>query len=130
MIRVTAMLLILAMLSNSVAFAAKKPVDPAAMKEKVEMRGLGNGVKVTLADSTEAKGIIVKIGSESFAMKSKGADEPRDIQYTQLTGVYRDKASTGEKVGIIVAVAGVGIAITVLAVAHSFRANFPKTFPI
>ena len=130
MIRITAMLLIPAVLSNSLAFAEKRPADPAVMKAKVEKRGLGQGVKVTFADNTEAKGIIVSMGDESFAVKTKGEDKPREIQYTQLTGVYEDKASTGEKVGIVVAIAGVGIVITVLVINHLFRTSFPKTIPL
>jgi hypothetical protein len=130
MIRVTAMLLIPAVFYNSPAFAAKKPVDPAAMKAKVEMRGVGNGVKVTFADNTEVNGLIISIGDQGFSVKTKRADQPQEIQYAQLTGVYKDKASTGEKVGIVVAVAGVAIVITVLVFAHLFRTSFPKTIPI
>ena len=130
MIRVTALLLIPAVLSNSPAFAAKKPVDPAAMKAKIEMRGVGNGVKVTFADNTEVKGLIISIGDQSFSVKTRHADQPQEIQYAQLTGVYKDKASMGEKVGIVVAVAGVAIVITVLVFAHLFRTNSPGSFPI
>ena len=129
MIRVTALLLIPAVLSSSFAFAAKKPVDPAAMKAKIEMRGVGNGVKVTFADNTEVKGLIISIGDQSFSVKTRHADQPQEIQYAQLTGVYKDKASMGEKVGIVVAVAGVAIVITALVFVHLFRTNFPKTFP-
>ena len=130
MFRFTAMLLIPAVLSSSFAFAAKKPVDPAAMKAKVEMRGVGNGVKVTFADNTEVKGLIISIGDQSFSVKTRHADQPQEIQYAQLTGVYKDKASMGEKVGIVVAVAGVAIVITVLVFVHLFRKSFPSTIPI
>ena len=82
MFRFTAMLLIPAVLSNSPAFAAKKPVDPAAMKAKIEMRGVGNGVKVTFADNTEVKGLIISIGDQSFSVKTKHTDQPQEIQYS------------------------------------------------
>ena len=62
LIRLTALLLIPALLSNTLAFAAKKPVDPAAVKAKIAARGVGQGVRVTLADNSEARGLIVSIG--------------------------------------------------------------------
>jgi hypothetical protein len=128
--RFTAMLLIPALLSNNLAFAARKPVDPAAMKAKVQTRGVGQGVRVTLANDTEAKGLIVSIGEQSFALKSKGADQPRDIPYAQLTGVHNDKLGTKTKVIIIVAIVGAAIGITALVLVHLFNKSFPKTIPI
>ena len=58
-VRLTAILLIPAMFSNNLAFAAKNPVDPASVKAKLQSRGVGHGVRVTMADNTEAKGLIV-----------------------------------------------------------------------
>jgi hypothetical protein len=109
--RLTAMLLIPALLSNNLAFAAKKPVDPAAMKAKVQARGVGQGVRVTMAGGTETKGVIVSIGDQSFQVKPKGAPQPQEIQYAQVTGVHNDKMGTGTKVIIIVAIVGAVIGI-------------------
>ena len=64
--QVTVLLLIPAILSNSLAYAASRPPDAAAVKEKIAARGVGQKVRVTLADKTEAKGMIVSIGDQSF----------------------------------------------------------------
>jgi hypothetical protein len=118
--RFTAILLISALLTNSLAFAAK-PVDPAAMKAKVQARGVGQGVRVTLTDKTETKGLIVSIADQSFALKVKGADQPQEIQFAQVTGVHNDKMGTGTKVIIVVAVVGVAIAITAAVIVSRFK---------
>jgi hypothetical protein len=125
--RLTAMLLIPALMGNCFAFAANKPVDPAVMKAKVQARGVGRGVRATLTDQTEAKGVIVSVDEQSFTIKSKDAAQPREIQYTQVTGVHNDKMGTGTKVIIVVAVAGAAIGITAAILANAFRNGFPKT---
>ena len=117
-IRLTAMLLIAALLTNSLAFAAKKPVDPAVMKAKVQARGVGQGVRVTMADNSEVKGLIVSIGEQSFTVKTKHADQPQEIQFAQLTGVHNDKMGTGTKVIIVVAIVGVAITIAAVILVH------------
>jgi hypothetical protein len=127
MARLTAMLLIPALLSSSFAFAANKPVDPAVMKAKVQARGVGQGVRVTLADQTEAKGVIVSAGDQSFTIKAKDAAQPREIQYAQVTGVHNDKMGTGTKVIIVVAIAGAAIGITAAILVSKVRNGFPKT---
>jgi ABC-type phosphate transport system permease subunit len=121
--RFTAMLLIPALLSNSLAFAAK-PIDPAAMKAKVQARGVGQGVRVTLADKTETKGLIVSIADQSFALKVKGADQPQEIQFAQITGVHNDKMGTGTKIIIVVVVVGVVIGIVAAVFVHKFNSGF------
>ena len=121
--RLTAAFLISTLLSNSFALAEKKPVDPAAMKAKVQARGVGHGIRVTMADSTETKGVIVSIGEQSFTVKPKGAVQPQEIQYTQVTGVHNDKMGTGTKVIIVVAVAGAALAITAAIIVTSLRVS-------
>jgi hypothetical protein len=121
--RLTAAFLISTLLSNSFAFAEKKPVDPAAMKAKVQARGVGHGIRVTMADSTETKGVIVSIGEQSFTVKPKGAVQPQEIQYTQVTGVHNDKMGTGTKVIIVVAIAGAALGITAAIIVTSLRVS-------
>jgi hypothetical protein len=121
--RITAMLLIPALLSNSIALAAK-PVDPAVMKAKVQAHGVGQGVRVTLADKAEVKGLIVSISEQSFALKIKGADQPQEIQFAQVTGVHNDKMGTGTKVIIVVAIAGAAIGIIAAVAVHHFDTSF------
>jgi hypothetical protein len=124
--RLTAMLLIPALLSNNFAMAANKPVDPAAMKAKVQARGVGQGVRITMADKTEAKGVIVSVGEQSFTVKPKGAAQPQEIQYAQVVGVHNDKMGTGTKVIVIVAIAGAAIGIAAAILVHDFH-NSLKT---
>ncbi|HEY2471129.1 MAG TPA: hypothetical protein VGI45_25275 [Terracidiphilus sp.] len=114
LVRFTALLLIPALMTNNLAFGSKRPIDAASVKAKLDARGVGNGVRVTFADNTEAKGLIVTLGDQSFALNEKGSDHPREISYLQVTGVHSAKLSRGAKVGIGVAVAGVGIAIVLL----------------
>jgi hypothetical protein len=118
------MILITALLSNNLAFAAKKPIDPAAMKTKLQERGVGNGVRVTLADNTEAKGLIVSLGDQSFAVKPKGAAQVQEIQYTQVTGVHNNKMGTGTKIAIVAIIAGATIGIIVAVAVHRFDNSF------
>jgi hypothetical protein len=117
-IRLTAMLSIAALLTNSVAFAANKPVDPAVMKAKVQARGVSQGVRVTMADNSEVKGLIVSIGEQSFTVKAKHADRPQEIQYAQLTGVHNDKMGTGTKVILVVAIVAIAITIAAVILVH------------
>lgn len=126
LVRFTALLLIPAMLGNSLAFAVMKPVDPTAIKTKVEARGVGRGVRVTLSDKTEVKGLIVSIGEQSFAVKAKGSQQPEDIQFSQVTGVHNDKMSTGLKIVIVVAIVGVGIGITAAVLVSVVDRSFSK----
>ena len=125
MVRFAALLLIPLLAINSMAVAAPKPMDAGAMKTKIQSRGVGQGVRVTLADHTDAKGLIVSISDRSFVLKPKGADPVREIAYDQITGVHRDKLSTGQKVtiGVVIFGAAVGITAAVLVVSfdHSFK---------
>jgi len=109
--RLTSMFLVFVLLSNSLAFAAKKPADPVVMKAKIQSRGVGQGVRVTLTGDTEAKGVIVAIHDQGFALKLKNVDQPREIEYAQITGVHNDKLARGQKVGIVVAAVAVGIVV-------------------
>jgi hypothetical protein len=120
LVKSVAMLLISAMLSNSLAFAAKRLPDAAVMKAKLEHRGVGRGVRVVLADKTEAKGLIGSLGEQSFTVKVKNADQPQEIQYAQVTSVHNDKLSTGQKIGIGVEVLGVAVLITAIVFVHEW----------
>jgi hypothetical protein len=122
--RLAAMLLVPALLSNSVAFAAKKPADPAVMKAKIQARGVGQGVRVTLADQTEAKGLIVAIGDQTFTLKPKKSREARQIEFAQITGVHNDHLTRGQKVGITVGVTATAIAIFAIVLVVKFDNSF------
>jgi len=113
LMRFTAMLLIPVLLSNNLALA-KKPVNPADMKAKIQARGVGQGVRVVFPDYTEAKGTITAIGEQSFTLRSKKDPQPREIEYAQITGVHNDRMTRGQKVVIGVCVAGAAIAIVAI----------------
>ncbi len=120
--RFAAMLLVPALLSNSLAFAAKKPADPAVMKAKIQTRGVGQGVRVTLADKTEAKGLIVAIGDQSFTLKpGKESPDLRQIEFAQVTGVHNDHMTRGQKIGIGFGVFAAGVVITAVVLARALR---------
>ena len=111
-IRFIAMVLISALLSNSLAFASKKPADPAVLKAKIQARGVGQGVRVTLTDATQVTGMIVSIGDQSFALTpNKKNSQPREIAYAQLTAVHKDKLSRGEKIAAVVIIVSATIAV-------------------
>ena len=81
-VRFAAILLIPAMLSSNEAFASRKPADPIVTKAKVQGRGVGQGIRVSLTDKSEVKGLIVSIGDQSFSVKTKHTDQPQEIQYS------------------------------------------------
>lgn len=125
MMRLTAILLIAALLGNDLAFAAKMPtgnvpVDPGVAKANIAARGVGQEVQVKLADKTKAKGLIVSIGEQSFVLKPKGAEQTREIQYAQVTVVHNQKLSKGQKVGIGVAIFGAGVLIIAAIALHEW----------
>jgi len=119
--RLAAMLLVPALLNNSFAFASKKPLDPSVMKAKIQTRGVGQGVRVTLADKTEAKGLIVAIGDQSFSLKPRKSSDVRQIEFAQITGVHNDHLSRGQKVGITVGIVAGAVVILAVAFTISFR---------
>jgi hypothetical protein len=118
-IRFTAMLLISVLLSSNLAFATKKPLDPAVLRAKIQARGVGQGVRVTLNDTTEVTGMIISIGDQSFALRPKKKNaQPQKIAYGQLTAVNKDKLSRGQKVTVVVVIVSAGIAVLAVVVAH------------
>ena len=119
--RLAAILLVPALLSNNFAFAAKKPADPAALKAKIQARGIGQGVRITLIDQTDVKGTIVAIGDQSFALKLKKGSEPREFEYAGITGVHNDRLTRGQKVGIAVGVVAGFIIVVAVVLTESFE---------
>ena len=124
LLRYIAMMLIPMMLIDSVAFASSKPADPAAMKAKIQARGVGQGVRVSLADNTSANGLIVSISEQSFLLKVKGSPQPEEIPFAQITGVHNDKMGSGTKIIIVVAIVGATIGIIAAVFVHQFHAGF------
>jgi len=115
--------MVFALLGDSLALASKKPIDPAVIKAKIEARGVGQGVRVTLADQTESKGIIIAISENTFVLKPKKAAQPLELEYARVSGVHNDKLSRGQKVTIgvcVVAAAAIIIGVvTTVKFEHS-----------
>jgi hypothetical protein len=123
-LRFTAFLLIPAILSNNLAFAAKKQLDSTAVKAKIQSEGVGQGVQITRVDKTEVQGVIASIGEQSFVLvlKAKGKSEPTTIDYAQVTAIRRrHKLTTGQWVAIGVlgagALYGIGYLVTYIGFA-------------
>ena len=126
--RFAALLLVPTLLINSLAFACDKPTNVAAVKVKVAARGVGQGVRVTLSDQSSATGVVAGIGEQGFTLQSNGDSKPRDIQYAQITGVHKDKLSTGKKVAIVAIIGAAAVAIYV-AVVMNHAANVYNSQP-
>jgi hypothetical protein len=124
-IRFTAMMLISVLLSHNLAFAEKRPADPAVLKAKIQARGVGQGVRVTLNDTTEITGMIVSIGDQSFALRPKKKNAgSQEIAYAQLAAVHKDKLSRGQKVALTVVVVSAGIAVFAVIATIKFDNSF------
>ena len=106
-LRCIALLLVFSMLSQSMAFAKKHPDGPA-IREKVAAVGEGHQCRLKLADGTQVKGVIVNIHADNLTLKTKDVDQPRQIDYAQITGVHNAETSdTKTALTIIGVTAGV-----------------------
>lgn len=119
--RIAAQLLVGAILTQSIALASAKPLTPQTVKEKVEKRGVGKGLKITELDGTRLTGRIHNIGPDSFTLDVKGTPQPSEIAYAKISEAHNTGLSTGAKVAIIVTA---GVAITVVVAVIVFERNF------
>jgi hypothetical protein len=102
-LRHTALLLVFSTFSQSMAFA-KKPLDGPAIREKVAAIGEGQQCRLKLVDGTQVKGMIVSIHADNLTLKTKGVEEPRRIDYAQITAVQKSGISELAKLGMVVGV--------------------------
>ena len=84
--RVVVLVVGLAVAGSGVALGAKA-VDAATVKQKVEERGVGKELKVSLGDGSTVSGEIVWIGEEKFQLKAKKEPQPVDVAYAQVIRV-------------------------------------------
>jgi hypothetical protein len=103
-LRYTALLLVFSMFSRSIAFA-RKPLD---VWKKVSDIGEGQQCRVKLVDGTRVKGMIVSIHADNLTLKTEGVEEPRRIDYAQITAVHRIGLSGDAKL-IMIVVFGIGV---------------------
>jgi hypothetical protein len=85
-VRIIALVVGLAVAGSGLALAAT-PLDAAIVKQKVEERGVGKDLKVSLGDGSTVSGEIVWIGEEKFQLKAKKEPQPVDVSYAQVIRV-------------------------------------------
>ena len=89
-----------------------EPERSRKIKERVEQRGTGQPVRVTLRNKTEVKGYISQVDADSFQITDKKTGRATTITYSEVEKVRKPGLSVGTKLGIVAAVAaGVGIAL-------------------
>lgn len=90
-------------------------MDPAAVKAKVESRGVGRQVRFVLKNNSEVSGEIAAIGDESCVINSKQFAQPATVAYAEVIAIHNGNPQIGKKVGIGIGV-GVAIGVAVLVV--------------
>lgn len=117
-LRLTAFILIPALLLSQTVYAAKRPLEPAQAKAKLTERGVGHGVRVVLADQSQVNGVISRLGDEDFVILPRNHAEAQTISYTQVAEVHRARFSRGQKVAIGTGIF-VGAAVAIFAIGHA-----------
>jgi hypothetical protein len=84
-------LLNLTLADLTLARGAKSSDDPAAIKQKVEMFGVGASLKVRLAEGERMKGSVVGLGEDSLELMAKRGEAPRHIAYNSVSDVKLGK---------------------------------------
>jgi hypothetical protein len=90
-------LLALAVLSNSIAFAAgpPKPVNPVKLKQTLMTRGIGTGFKVRELNGTNITGILTAIHDETFELTPRGTTQSFSIPYAQVAAARGEGSGAG-----------------------------------
>lgn len=127
--RLVSLVIVCTLMGNDVVLAAT-PMDAATVKQKVDARGVGKGLKVTETGGTTITGSIVWIGEEGFRLKVKNEPQPTEISFAQVTGVRNSGLSRGAKIGIAVGIVAVVVVVVAVVLVHAFNSSFPKTIPI
>jgi hypothetical protein len=124
-VRAIASVLAVALLGNSIAFAAGTPLDPFKLKQKLTARGIGKSIKVTELDGSIVSGNLTAIRDDAFDVTLKKATQPTPIAYSQVSKVGNGGLSTGAMIGIAVGVVAVAAGIAALVVVHDFNKPCP-----
>lgn len=111
-VRAMTAVLVLVMVSNSVAVAAGGPkgktaMDPAKLKQALTDRGIGKGIRATELNGTQETGTLTAIHDDTFEVIPKNETKSVVISYTQVSAVHSNGMNTGTKVAIG---AGIGAA--------------------
>src|ERR1035437_1388352 len=121
--RAIAAVLAVVLLGNSIAFAAggpqvKKEKDPAMLKKKLTIRGIGNSVRVTELDGTTVSGDLTAIRDDAFDVTLKKATQPITISYSQVSKEGNGGLTTGAKIGVVVVCVVVVAVVVAVVIAH------------
>lgn len=88
------------------------------VKERVQKRGVGERVRVTLVNGSEVKGFISEVDEASFVVTDKKSGRTTAVSYAEVQKVRGPGLSKGAKIGITVAVVVGVLAIVVVIFIH------------
>lgn len=83
----TIQILILALVHSGLLNGASKPHvgdSQFPLRQRIEQFGVGTELKVKLADGTKLRGLVERIGEESFFLAAKDDAASREIMYNEL----------------------------------------------
>jgi hypothetical protein len=75
----------------TLARGVKSTADPAAIKQRVEVFGVGASLSVRLTGGKKTKGSIVGLGEDGFALMAKPGEAPRHVAYNTVSEVKPGK---------------------------------------
>ena len=107
-LRYTALFLVFLTFTQSMA-SLEKPLDLTTVRDRIADIGEGHQCRLKLADGTQAKGMIISIHADNLTLKTKGVDQPRRIDYAQITGVHKVGRASDNKVGITIGAVAAGV---------------------
>jgi hypothetical protein len=106
-------MLVLTLLTPSLAIAAPKPLTPEQVHSRLLKRGVGNWVGVEMQDGTAFVGRIISIDDQTFSMQLHNDPQVTAIFYSEV-GRLETGPSRGTIWGIVAA--GVGGVVTMAVV--------------
>jgi hypothetical protein len=74
-------------LNDLATLAGDAPAGPEQVKQQIDQYGVGARLKLQLADGKKLKGFVVSLGDDSFELKPKASEEPRQIAYNNVNQV-------------------------------------------
>jgi hypothetical protein len=121
-----AIVLMLAMLGNSTAFAGRVLLDAVSAKQVLTKRGVGKLVRITESDGTNITGMLTALHDDTFEVTPKSDPTSTTISYAQVTEVHNDKSpkaahstgGQGREIAVIVVVVGAAVAVIVFFATH------------
>jgi small nuclear ribonucleoprotein (snRNP)-like protein len=130
------LLLVILLIFSDVTFADQAPpVDgtPQAqtqalaqvekVKERVQKRGVGETVRVTLVNESEVKGSISEVDEASFVVTDKNSGRTTTVPYAEVQKVQGPGLYKGAKIAITAAVV-IGV-LAIVAVIFIHKADEP-----